>query len=121
MRISDWCSDVCSSDLEVEFLNARLVGGDRRTLHADAVFLDHMRRIDRDLIVGLVTLLDREVVIFEPDIEIGRDQALAKTFPDDPRHIVAVDLDDGGFDLEDQQSKRLKSRAYSTSRMLSAE
>src|SRR3546814_5072285 len=77
MRISDWSSDVCSSDLEVEFLNARLVGGDRRTLHADAVFLDRMRRIDRDLIVGLVALLDREVVIFEPDIEIGLDQALA--------------------------------------------
>src|SRR3546814_17721545 len=74
MRISDWSSDVCSSDLEVEFLNARLVGGDRRTLHADAVFLDRMRRIDRDLIVGLVALLDREVVIFEPDIEIGLDQ-----------------------------------------------
>src|SRR3546814_4104156 len=91
MRISDLSSDVCSS---------YLVGGDRRTLHADAVFLDRMRRIDRDLIVGLVALLDREVVIFEPDIEIGLDQALANPFPDDPRHLVAVDLDDGGFDLD---------------------
>src|SRR3546814_20154172 len=62
MRISDWSSDVCSSDL---------------------------------LIVGLVALLDREVVILEPDIEIGLDQALANPFPDDPRHLVAVDLDDG--------------------------
>src|SRR3546814_13592026 len=100
MRISDWCSDVCSSDLEVEFLNARLVGGDRRTLHADAVFLDRMRRIDRDLIVGLVALLDREVVIFEPDIELGLDQALAIPFPDDPRHPVAVERAEGGFALD---------------------
>src|SRR3546814_18427727 len=46
---------------EVEFLNARLVGGDRRKLPADAVLLDCMPRLDRVLTVGFVALMGREV------------------------------------------------------------
>ena len=45
--------------LEAELLDARLVGRDRRALHADAVLLDRVGRVDGDLVVGLVALLDR--------------------------------------------------------------
>src|SRR4051812_11566136 len=36
-------------------------------LDADAVLLDGVRRVDRDLVVGLVALLDRQVVVLEVD------------------------------------------------------
>src|SRR5204862_5777965 len=37
----------------------------------------------------------------ELDVEIGKDQLFLDRFPDDPRHLVAVELDDGigDFDL----------------------
>ena len=86
--------------LEVELLDARLVRRDRGALHADAELLDRVGGIDRDLVVGLVALLDAEVVIFEVDVEVRLDQALTDPFPDDPRHFVAVDLDDRVLDLD---------------------
>src|SRR5256886_8841082 len=62
----DWSSDVCSSDLG---------------------------RVDRDLVVGLVSRLDPEIVVFQLDIEIGKNQLLADRPPDDPCHFVTVHLD----------------------------
>src|SRR3546814_10177684 len=96
MRISDWSSDVCSSDLlfQAEFLDARFVGSDRRAFHADAIFLDRVRGIDGDLVVGAVALLDTKVVIMKVDVEIGKDQPLTDPLPDDPGHFVAVEFDD---------------------------
>ena len=38
--------------------------------------------------------------VVELDIEVGEDQPLADPLPDDPRHLVAVDLDDGVFYLD---------------------
>jgi hypothetical protein len=78
----------------VEFLDPLLVRRDRGALHADAIFLDRIGRIDGDLVVRLVTLLDREIVVLQIDIEIGKDQAFADPLPDDPRHFVAIKLDD---------------------------
>ena len=74
----------------------RLVGRDRRAFDADAMLLDRIGRIDGDLVVGRVAILDRQVVIEEVDVEIGQDQPLADPLPDDPRHLVAVELDDAG-------------------------
>jgi hypothetical protein len=96
--------------LEVELGDAALVGRDRRALNADAMFLDRIGAVDRDLIVGLVALLDREVIIFEVDVEIGEDQAFANPLPDDPRHLIAVNLDDGGFHLDLSHACSLESR-----------
>ena len=80
--------------VKVEFLHPRLVRRDRGALHADAEFLDRVRRIDRDLITRLVALLDPQIVIFQVHVEVGEDQLLADPLPDDPRHLVAVDFDD---------------------------
>src|SRR3546814_5817860 len=89
MRISDWSSDVCSSDLrlaeygatqdvadrpvrravhalQIELLDPRLIGGDGGAFHADAVLLDGVGGIDGDPIVGFVAILNAEV------IKIGR-------------------------------------------------
>ena len=54
-----------------------------------------LARVDGDLVVGLVAVLDAEVEIFQVDVEIGQDQLLLDELPDDARHLVAVELDDG--------------------------
>jgi len=53
------------------------------------------------VVVGLVALLDAEIVIVQVDIELGMDQIVPDQVPDDPGHLVAVELDDGigNFDL----------------------
>ncbi|OIQ64667.1 hypothetical protein GALL_537810 [mine drainage metagenome] len=51
--------------------------------------------VDGDLVVGAVTLLDAEVVVFQVDVEIGQDQLLLDEIPDDAGHFVAVEFDDG--------------------------
>ena len=56
--------------LQAELLDARLVRRDRRALDADAVLLDGVRRVDRDLVVGRVAVLDAEVVVLEVDVEV---------------------------------------------------
>jgi hypothetical protein len=64
------------------------------------VALDRFGRVDRDLIVGLVALLDAEVVILQFYVEIGQDQLLLDEIPDDAGHLVAVELDNGACDLD---------------------
>ena len=86
--------------LEAELLDPRLVGGDRGAFHADADFLDLVGRVDGDLVVGAVALLDPEVVVEQVDVEIGQDQLLLDEVPDDPGHLVAVELDDGVVHLD---------------------
>src|SRR5450759_268178 len=86
--------------LEAELLDACLVGGDRRALDPNAVLLDGVRGVDRDLVVGLVALLARQVVVLEVDVQIGVDQAVLDELPDDPRHLITIELDDGVLHLD---------------------
>ena len=86
--------------LELELGDARLVRRDGRALHADAVGLDRVGRVHRDLVVGLVAILDAQVVVLQVDVEIGEDQLLLYEAPDDPGHFVAVELDDGLLHLD---------------------
>ncbi len=86
--------------LEIEFLDPRFVRRDRRAFDADAAGLDRLRRVDRNLIVGRVAVLDRQVEIHELYVEIGMNQLLADKPPDDARHLVAVEFDDRICDLD---------------------
>ncbi len=87
--------------LEAEFFNAAFIGGDGGAFHANAVLLDCVGRIDCHLIIGRIAVFNREVVIFEIDIEIGVDQFVLDRLPDDAGHLIAVEFDDwvGDFDL----------------------
>ncbi len=80
--------------LELELLHPRLVGRDGRAFDGDADPLGRFRGVDRDLVAGLVALLDAEVEIEELDVEIGMDQLVLDQLPDDAGHLVAVHLDD---------------------------
>jgi hypothetical protein len=86
--------------LELEFLNPVFIGGDRRALDADAVLANRIGAIDGDPVLGLITHLDREVIILQVDVKVGQDQPLADPLPDDPGHLVAVDLNDRIFHLD---------------------
>jgi hypothetical protein len=81
--------------LEVEFLYARLVRRDPRAFDPDAIALDRLGSLDGDLVFGGVALLHAEIVIFQLDIEIGQDQLVLDKAPHDPRHLVAIEFDDG--------------------------
>src|SRR6478672_10209577 len=48
------------------------------------VALDRVRRVDGDLVVGGVAVLDAEVVVVELDVEVREDQPLLDEGPDDP-------------------------------------
>ena len=91
---------------EAELLDPGLVGRDRRALDADAVLLDRVRGVDRDLVRGRVAALDPEVVVLEIDVEVGQDQLLLDERPDDPRHLVAVELDDRVLDFDLRHLRR---------------
>ena len=85
--------------LELELFDARLVRRDGRALDADAVLLGGVGGIDGHLVVGLVAILDAEVVVLEVHVEVGVDQLVLDELPDDARHLIAVHLDDGAGTL----------------------
>src|SRR5690606_30148713 len=80
--------------------DAGLVRSDRGALHAHTMLLDGVRRIDGDLVARLVALLDAEVEVLQVDVEVREDQSFPDPLPDDPCHLIAVDLDDRVHDLD---------------------
>src|SRR6202042_892553 len=92
--------------LQMELFDPRFVRGDGRAFDADAGGLDRMRRVDRDLIVGRVAILDREIVVLEIDVQVGMDKLVANQLPDDARHFVAIEFDDRIRDLDLGHLKR---------------
>ena len=63
--------------------------------------LDGFGGVDGDLVVGLVAVLDAEVVVVQVDVEVrAGSSVLLDELPDDSSHLVAVELYDGAFDLD---------------------
>ena len=59
--------------LESKFFDSCLIGGDSRTLHTDPVGLNGVRGINGDLVICLITVLNREIVVLEIDVQEGQD------------------------------------------------
>ena len=85
--------------LEAKFGDPSFVGGDGGALNGDTVLPGCVGRIDGDLIVGLVPLLDGKIVILEINIQVRENEALADPLPNNARHLVSVHFDDGALDL----------------------
>lgn len=63
-------------------VSTRTSRSERRThLDADAVLEDGLGGVDRDLIVGLVAVLESEVVVLDVDVEEGEDEVLLDLVP----------------------------------------
>jgi hypothetical protein len=86
--------------LQLELNNPLLIWGDGRTLDTHTVLLDGGGSIECNLVVCLVTVWKPQVVVFEVNVEIGRNEAVFDLLPNDARHFVAVELDDGVLDLD---------------------
>ena len=86
--------------LQAELGHARLVRRDRGALHADAVLLDGVGSVDRHLVIGGVAVLHAQVIVVQLDVHEREDQLVLDPLPDDPGHLVAVDVHDGIGDLD---------------------
>lgn len=85
--------------LELELLDALLIGGDGRALDTDRVLLDSLGGIECYLVVGLVTVGQAQVVVLQVDVEVWVDELVLDDLPDDPGHLIAVELYHGVLDL----------------------
>jgi hypothetical protein len=56
--------------LQAKLLHPRLVRRDGGAFCPDAVLGDGVRRIDRHLVVGLITVLDAQVTVRKVDVEV---------------------------------------------------
>jgi hypothetical protein len=86
--------------LELELLDALLVGRDGGALDTDRVLLDGLCSIEGDLVVCLVAVGQAEVIVLEVNVEVGVDELVLDGLPDDARHLVAIELDDRVDDLD---------------------
>src|ERR1700712_2870578 len=60
--------------LELELLHSLFIWSDGRALYAYRVLLDCLGCINGNLIVGLVAVLETQVVVFQIDIEVREDE-----------------------------------------------
>jgi len=97
--VSDGAVGAAPHFLQAKLFHAGLIGGDGRTLHAHTVLDDGVCGVDRDLVVGFVTLLDAEVVVLQGEVKIWVNQAFLDELPDDARHFVAVEFDNDSVNL----------------------
>jgi hypothetical protein len=81
--------------LQSELSDPILVRRDGGALDAHAVPLDRIGGVDGDLVVGRVAVLDGQVVVVKLNLEVRQDQLILDELPDDPRHFIAVELNDG--------------------------
>lgn len=59
--------------LEVELFDAALVGGDGGALDADLVLLHGVGGVNGDLVVGCITVLHAQIVVFCLQVDVGVD------------------------------------------------
>ena len=83
--------------LEVVLLDALGVGGDGGALDGDAQAFGGLCGVDGDLVVGLVAVLEAEVVVLGLKVNVGADELILDDLPDDAGHLVAVHLDERGL------------------------
>lgn len=56
--------------LQLELLDTGLIGSNGGTLDTNAIFLDGLGRVNCDLVFGLVTVFDTQVVVLEVNVEV---------------------------------------------------
>lgn len=57
--------------LQLEFLNTGLIGRDGGALDSNAILLGSLGGVNGDLVVGLVTVFQAQVVVLQVDVEVS--------------------------------------------------
>lgn len=65
-------------------------------LDSDTVLQDSLGSVKGDLVIRLVTVLQPEVVVLDVDVEEGEDELRLDLVPDNPRHLVSIELGKSG-------------------------
>ena len=86
--------------LELELLDALFIWGDCRAFYTNRVLLDSLGSIERDLVVGLVTVWQTKIVVLEVDVKVWVDELVFDDLPDDPGHLITVQLHHRVLDLD---------------------
>jgi hypothetical protein len=79
---------------QAKFFNAAFIRRDRRAFDANTIFFNRFGEIDGDLVIGLITFFNAEILIFKIDIEIRQDQFVFDELPYDTCHFVTVEFND---------------------------
>ena len=85
---------------QLELLNSLFVGSDGSALDSYFMFQDGVSGVDSDLVVGLVSVFDAQIVVLEVDVNVGQDEPVSDPLPDDPCHLVTVEFNDSILDLD---------------------
>lgn len=107
---------------EIELLDSGFVRGDGGTFDTNFALFDGVGGIDGDLIVGGVSMFDAEVEVLNIEVEEGEDEFVLDGLPDDPGHLIAVELSNWVFNFNflklHQNIKRYFINGENTSIML---
>jgi hypothetical protein len=49
-----------------------------------------MRRINRDLVLGFISIRKAQIIVFEVDVKVWKYQSILDVMPYDARHFVAI-------------------------------
>ena len=78
--------------LKLKLLNSSLIRGYSSTFDPHSYFFDRLSRINCDLIIGSISVLDAEVVVSDRNIDEREDQFFFDDLPNDSSHLVSVYL-----------------------------
>ena len=76
--------------LQIIFCHTGSVGGDGGTFNCNTVFFRCQRGIHRHLIVGLIAVLQTQIIILCFQINIRQQQLVLDDFPQDTGHLISV-------------------------------
>ena len=76
--------------MQIIFLDSGGIGGDSGTLDCYAKPFGRFRSLDCDLIVGLIPLLQAEIVVLRLQINVRKKKVILDHLPDDTCHLISV-------------------------------
>ena len=78
---------------QAEFFNSSLVRSDGCTFDAYVVLFNGLRRVNRYLVICVVTMFNPKIEVLDIEIQVGKNELVFDEFPDDSCHLIAIELD----------------------------
>jgi hypothetical protein len=84
--------------LEAKLFNTASIGGDGSALDSALGTFHGLGAVNGNLVVGLITVLNGEVVVLGGDFNVGVDVLILDPLPDDLGHLITINIDDSAGD-----------------------